>query len=132
MPPPDAPRGSPADWLRHARSDLVLARSSPTDEEVLLETLCFHAQQAAEKAIKAVLVFCGLGFPRTHSIGALLHLLPDAVPRDTVLEEAASLTDYAVTSRYPGEAEDVTKQELSEAVTIADRVVAWASRIVAG
>lgn len=132
MPSPDIPKGSPADWLRHARSDLVLARSSPTDGDILLETLCFHAQQAAEKAIKAVLVFSGIGFPRTHSIGALLDLLPVAVPRDLVLEEAASLTDYAVTSRYPGEAEDVTKAELSEAVAIADRVVAWASRIATG
>ena len=36
------------------------------------------------------------------------------------------------TSRYPGEAEDVTKDELSAAIDIAERVVAWASEIVAG
>jgi HEPN domain-containing protein len=132
MPPPDVPRGSALDWLRHARSDLSLARSSPRDEAVLLETLSFHAQQAVEKAIKAVLVFSGVGFPKTHSIGALLELLPPSVPRDAILERSASLTDYAVTSRYPGEAEDVTGDELCEAVAIADRVVAWASRVVAG
>ena len=48
--PPEA--GTPRDWLRHARSDLSLARI-PLPENVLLETLCFHAQQAAEKSIKA-------------------------------------------------------------------------------
>jgi len=47
--------GSPADWLRYAHSDLELARVGRAPH-VLLEELCFHAHQAAEKAIKAVLV----------------------------------------------------------------------------
>jgi HEPN domain-containing protein len=55
-------RGSPGDWLRHARSDLALARTTPTPE-IMLEALCFHAQQAAEKAIKAVLVVRGITPP---------------------------------------------------------------------
>jgi HEPN domain-containing protein len=52
--------GSPAAWLRYARSDLALARV-PARGEVLLESLCFHAQQAVEKSLKAVLV--GRGIP---------------------------------------------------------------------
>lgn len=63
--------GSPQDWLRHARSDLAIA-AGPRSEDVLTETLCFHAQQAAEKAIKAVLVSRQFPFPRTHSIERLL------------------------------------------------------------
>lgn len=43
--------GSPLAWLRHARSDLHLAESPPP-QGVLLETLCFHAQQTAEKAFQ--------------------------------------------------------------------------------
>ena len=49
--PADPQPGSPDDWLRHARSDLALARSRK-GRDVLYEHLCFHAQQAAEKAIK--------------------------------------------------------------------------------
>lgn len=45
--------GSPDDWLRHAYSDLELARVA-LPAKVLLELLCFHAQQAAEKSLKAV------------------------------------------------------------------------------
>jgi len=45
--------GSPSDWLRRARSDLALAKA-PLPSGALYEDLCFHAQQAAEKAIKAV------------------------------------------------------------------------------
>ena len=132
MPPADIPKGSPADWLRHAWSDLVLAKSTPVNRDILPEALCFHAQQSVEKAIKAVLVFSTIPFPKTHNIGVLLELLPAETPRDAALEEALLLTDYAVTSRYPGEVEDVTTEELSTAVAIAERVVAWASKIVAG
>ncbi|MBP7829731.1 MAG: HEPN domain-containing protein [Kiritimatiellae bacterium] len=59
--PPDVPvPGSAADWLRHAKADLALARV-PLPEEGLYLSLCFHAHQAAKKAIKAVLNF----FPNT-------------------------------------------------------------------
>ncbi len=55
--PPDDPR----EWLVRARSDLALARSRP--EGVLLDDLCFHAQQAAEKAIKGALIRHSTDFP---------------------------------------------------------------------
>jgi HEPN domain-containing protein len=132
MRPTDVPKGSPADWLQHARSDLALAKSTPADRDILPETLCYHAQQSVEKAIKAVLVFSGITFPKTHNIGALLELAPPRTPLDVALEEVASLTDYAVTSRYPGDVEDVTTEELSTAIGIAERVLAWASEITAG
>ena len=53
MPPEKHPSGSPEDWLRYAHSDLELARVPPPPK-VLFEGLCFHAQQAAEKSLKAV------------------------------------------------------------------------------
>ncbi|HVT02768.1 MAG TPA: HEPN domain-containing protein [Thermoanaerobaculia bacterium] len=53
MPRDRATPGSAEDWLARARSDLAIARS-PLPEGAFLEDLCFHAQQAAEKALKAV------------------------------------------------------------------------------
>ena len=47
MPPKRPKAGTPADWLRHARSDLALARVEQ-ETDVLLEILCFHAQQTVE------------------------------------------------------------------------------------
>lgn len=52
LPNKGTPEGSPDDWLEHAASDLKVARLA--HEEILSEHVCFHAQQAAEKAIKAV------------------------------------------------------------------------------
>jgi len=121
--------GSPAAWMRFARSDLAIARGGP-DPEILLEGLCFHAQQAAEKAIKAVLIQFGIPASRTHSIEHLVGLLPASIERIPVLTQAAGLTQYAVEFRYPTDEESVTDQEHAEAVCIAERVICWAEELV--
>ena len=116
--------GSPEDWLLHARSDLALAEISPP-EDVMLEGLCFHAQQAVEKVLKALLVSYNLEFPRTHNIGSLLDLLPDTVSIPSEVEEAAGLTDYAVMTRYPGDTEPVNIDEYKQAICLARTVLEW-------
>jgi HEPN domain-containing protein len=121
--------GSPADWLRYAYSDLELARVGRASN-VLFEGLCFHAQQAAEKALKAVLIDQGVPPPKTHNIRTLLDLLPQELVAPQEIEDAASLTDYAVTSRYPGDFESVDEEEYKEAVRLAETVVLWAERII--
>ena len=117
--------GEPGDWLRHAWSDLDLARVGQ-NSRILLEDLCFHAQQAAEKALKAVLVFRSVPFPKTHNIRTLMDLLPEDVNLQEEAEEAAILTDYAVLTRYPGDLEPVTEEEYLEAIRIAETMVQWA------
>jgi len=121
MPPESVEPGTPADWLRYAHSDLELAKSTPSPR-VLLEGLCFHAQQAAEKALKAVLLSLGVAISRTHNIGALLDLLPSDTELPIEIDEATILTDYAVLSRYPGTMEEVTDAEYQEALRLAS---AW-------
>lgn len=99
---------------------------------VYLEDLCFDAQQAAEKAIKAVLLFRRFDTPRSHDLAQLLGLLEQAghqLPPD--IREAARLTRFAVTARYPSIAEPVTAQEHERAVRIAETVVNWAANQIA-
>ena len=121
--------GSPDSWMRFARSDLALARQRP-GQDVVLEALCFHAQQAAEKALKAVLIYFGIPAPRTHSIERLVGLLPGSIEPTPALVQAAVLTDYAVAFRYPGDEESVTEQDHAEAARIAGAVVAWAEDLL--
>ena len=83
--------GSAVDWLRYAESDLEIARITQSSL-ILLEGLCFHAQQAAEKALKAVLIL-------TLSLSLeLITSRPCLKPQDLLLpsevEAAAILTDY--------------------------------------
>jgi len=102
--------------------------SLPAD--ALLEALCSHAQQAAEKAVKAVLVQGGLDVPRSHSIRALLDLLPSEVGVPDAVAVASELTGHAVEARYPGAIEAVSDEEYSRAVSLASAVVRWAAEHV--
>ena len=127
MPPEGTAPGTPADWLRHARSDLALAQVSPS-RGVLLEGLCFHAQQAAEKALKALLVASSIPIPRTHNIRTLLDVLGTETSVPEEMEDAAILTDYAVMTRYPGDYEAVDRDEYEEAVRGPGRLVGRIAR----
>jgi HEPN domain-containing protein len=62
--------GEPALWLRLADEDLAMARLA-LDRGIYRQT-CFHAQQAAEKALKALLLVRRGTYPRTHSLEDLL------------------------------------------------------------
>jgi len=117
--------GSPAAWLRYARSDLALSKQSAAPG-VLRETLCFHAQQAVEKSVKAVLIHFGVAFPKVHSIERLIDLLPPGVARTDDLVAAGQLTAYATIFRYPGEHEPVTEEQYRQAVRLAEAGVVWA------
>lgn len=128
--PPDPPApGSAADWLRRARSDLMLA-SIPLPQGVLYNELCFHAQQAVEKSLKAVLIHYGIEFRKVHDIDYLVSLLPSQVELPLEAEQMADLTSYAVTSRYPGDYEEISQNDYQEALRVAQVVFAWAERIV--
>ena len=63
--PPDDPR----EWLNRARSNLALAKNRVPD--AYLEDLCFEAQQAAAKAIKARLIMHSIDFPYVHDLARL-------------------------------------------------------------
>ena len=117
---PDDPR----EWLNRAKSNLALAKSRVPD--AYLEDLCFEAQQAAEKAIKAVLLALEIDYPYTHDLAHLLSLLVET--GETVpgtVRAAEELTPYAVITRYPGPARPVTQEEYAVAITVAEAVVQW-------
>ena len=110
------------EWLAKADNDLSrdphtlkLGESCPTD------TVCFHAQQCVEKYLKAVLIFEGIDFPKTHDLETLVSLIPAASKPDLSDEEQARLTEYATGARYPG------WEEIS--LTVARRAVAVARRV---
>lgn len=124
MPPERLSPDDPREWLRRAQSSLLQAQTEQPG--VYLEDLCFNAQQAAEKALKALLIYKGVRFPYIHDINRLIELLAQngvEIP-DQVLQ-AGSLSDYAVEVRYPGIAEPVTQDEYLDAINQAQIVIAW-------
>ncbi|MDO9509228.1 MAG: HEPN domain-containing protein [Thermovirgaceae bacterium] len=118
--------GSPQDWLDRAKSDLALAGIS-LPEGAFLEDLCFHAQQAAEKALKAVYVGNGWSFRYTHDIGELLTGLQDrGIDIPSSVDESVILASFAWEARYPGPGEPVSEEEYLMALEYAAGVVGWA------
>jgi HEPN domain-containing protein len=83
----------------------------------------FHCQQAAEKTIKAYLTWQDEPFEKTHSLVALLGkcLTFDPDLQD-LRQAAATLTPYAVTSRYPGESPELTREEAERAYSLVEEV----------
>ncbi len=119
----------PLEWLNRARSNLARARHRIP--ETYLEDSCFDAQQAAEKAIKAVMVFRDLEFPYIHDLARLIDILESAGdPIPDAVRRAGRLTRYATATRYPGLEEPVTEREHAEAVEIAEAVLHWAESLL--
>ena len=121
--------GDAVDWLNYARSDLELARMNESSR-VLLESLCFHAQQVAEKSLKAVLISCNIEFPRTHNLRTLLDIVPSDLAIPDEIEEGVILTDYAVASRYPGDFEPIEGEEYEDALYLAEIFLQWAEKVI--
>jgi len=113
-------------WLDRARSDLQLGRVALNTPGVMSEDVCFHAQQSAEKSLKALLTYLNADFPRTHVLEVLLDLLKGyGVNVPSIVDEAFELTQYAVQTRYPGEWEPVTQEEAIIALERASVVLNW-------
>lgn len=109
-------------WLEHADEDLRLAKHAfKLSSSRPYKLIAFHAQQCAEKYLKAFLALRRIDFPYTHNISLLLEFSSKHAEWTEDLREAETLTDYAVTARYPG-AEKVTKKDAEAAVKIADKV----------
>jgi len=110
-------------WLVYAEEDLRLARHGLTlQSNCPYRLIAYHAQQCVEKHLKAYLVHQSIDFPYTHNIARLLELCAEHVSWTENLTDAEELTPFAITARYPGEDEEVSRAEATRAIEIAERV----------
>jgi HEPN domain-containing protein len=91
------------EWAEKAEGDYRVAASQWGVEEPVYDAICFHAQQCAEKYLKAWLVEQGIDFPKTHDLEILAKLCIPSLPELTALMDGLRfLTSFAVEIRYPG------------------------------
>jgi HEPN domain-containing protein len=114
------------EWLVRAERDLRVARYLLTMPDPPPESIGFHAQQCAEKALKGFLAFHRVHFGRRHDLNYLIDL---CAPLDRDFEqfraEADELTPYAVEFRYPDALPLVPLEPTRAAVDTADRIYAF-------
>ena len=102
-------------------------------EGAFFEDYCFQAQQAAEKALKAVCQHVGRLFRYTHDLEELgSELVAHGIFVPEAVKDAVILTKYAYETRYPGPYEPVTEDEYEQAIRLAESVVVWAESILMG
>ncbi len=118
-------------WLKKASSDLLSAKKLNTDGDTL-DTAVYHTQQAAEKALKAYLVFATRQTPRSHDLVELLNL---SIRKNSGFKRfrqiAYDLTPYATCHRYPGyecyhasgELCHLTRQEVAASIEKAEAIL---------
>ena len=121
------------EWLSYAEADLgVATHLLNTYNPKPFEIVCFHCQQAAEKAVKALIVLNGShgGIPKKHDIFLLLNQIKNMIDIDEKYYNYADiLTPYGVVMRYPNEL-FLEERHAVKAIEMAREFVDWAKDIV--
>ena len=127
MPPPEDDVA--ALLLARADDDIALVRASLDVAEITDPIVGFHAQQAAEKLMKAALARRRVGYPFTHDLERLLELVAEAVGHGPPAEESvAALTPWAVEFRYCEAPED--ELDRSATLDLLVRLRAWVAELL--
>lgn len=110
-------------WLRKADHDLLNIENNLAAKEIPWDTVCFHAQQAVEKVLKAFLISHGRGLSNTHDLVALLAQCAECDASLAGLEsDCRKLTSYGVSARYPDDLFEPDEADGREVVAAAHRV----------
>ena len=111
------------EWVRKADSDLLCIRNNVAASDVPWDAVCFHPQQAAEKMLKAFLVFNLRTPKRTHDLLALLDACVGVEPGLAILKPACErLNALAAEVRYPGAPEARAGVDGLQAASLAEEV----------
>jgi len=122
-PPEEVKKEIVRQWLARAEQDMKAGEALLVAEPPFLYPACFHAQQAAEKYLKALLTWHQIEFPKTHAIEQLLDLVEDAETETaSSLKDAVALTPYGVDIQYPGDQPEPNLEEAHEVVELARKV----------
>lgn len=125
----DEPPRSMRDWLDRAGDDLLMIERGLSGDPVPWGGVCFHAQQAAEKYLKALLIRRGIRPSRTHDLAEIVQRLRAAgYELPDLSSECKALKDYAVDVRYPNKLQPIPDEAEGRAVLEAGRRILDAAR----
>jgi HEPN domain-containing protein len=127
----NADKSRVADWIEKGDQDLGSAKLIYLHIPEYFDTVAFHCQQATEKYLKAILLFKGIEFERTHNLIYLLELLSQKMEiTDEFYDKAILLNGFSVQIRYPDHKIYMTKDELETSITISQEFREFAFKII--
>ena len=112
-------------WVMKAERDFKTVEKLIEADEIITDTVCFHAQQSIEKYLKAFLIYHQIPFGKTHDLIFLIQKCKDIDEDFEKFDtpETDKLTDYAVEVRYPNEFYIPSMEETKESYEIAKEVM---------
>jgi HEPN domain-containing protein len=111
------------EWLSFAKEDLDTANALLSNEYFYNRSICYHCQQAAEKDLKAYIIYLDLPLNKTHNLSKLLDQIKDLDVGILKLQsDVDSLSDYIVTARYPDDSDPITDDEAKLAFEVCKKV----------
>lgn len=114
------PIGEARRWLRYAKEDIDAGTAMLHGGMGLPRHVCWLCQQAAEKALKAVLVYLQIEFPYIHDLERLRNLIPADWSIEGRSEDLAELAQWAVESRYPADWPEAQRDDAVRSVRVAE------------
>ena len=118
-------------WIFRADEDLaVIDRLCESDRSSYSSSICFHAQQAVEKYLKALLAFKGIDFRKTHDVDYLLSECQKVTSEVLDCIDLKSLTDFGVAIRYPDDFYIPDQAETEHYIKVAKVIEQIAKRLI--
>jgi HEPN domain-containing protein len=104
-----------AEWVQKAEGDFTVAQKMlRARKNPVYDAVCFHAQQCAEKYLKAFLQEHEMGIPKTHKLLDLLKLCKEINPSlEILLSDLQSIERFSVNIRYPGVSADKEEAKIA-------------------
>lgn len=111
------------EWIKKAENDLLNAKTVIKITNPPTDTICFHAQQCAEKYLEAFLISKDKEIIRTHNLRFLLEECKEFSEDFEILrEEAIILNSYSIETRYPGDFIEYTVEEVQRAIEMGEKI----------
>jgi HEPN domain-containing protein len=111
-----------ARWMEYAHTDIKAGHTLLRDPDHYPRHVCYLAQQAAEKALKAILVFLEMDYPYTHDLDRIREMIPMGWRVKTAYPKLYALTIWAVETRYPAEMPDIVEADATKALQLAEEI----------
>lgn len=111
------------EWIKKADEDRLFAESILRHRDAPPSGVCLHSHQAAEKLLKAFLVFHKKWFPKIHETDALWELCREINKSfDIIKEVAVYLTEFYTETRYPGDYPEFSWEDAEKAYAAAMKI----------